>query len=464
MPNVVVSGRLPLDLGVRKASAAAGEIDVAVDFVDLDLRAANFFTEEVLVTGGKVRGRLELRGTYENPLVSGSVGVADGEGVARVLRSSFSQLSGEAEAGGGRVTVRREKPLKFKLDEGRGQVWGYVAFEGIRPVELEVAVDVEDYVIRAISGVQVLGDVRARLAGPVDGLRATADVKLTSGLITVDFGGESPRAAGAGAGGLDYEVRVVASGNLWLRNKDAEIEFEADVTFRKTGTATVYTGELHARRGTYYFLKRDFTVEKADVAFTGTEDLNPVITLRAKRVIRAVTPGNADAVVYVDVTGTLRQPELQLSYAEGGVPVGLSQDEIMKVLALDVTWEDYNALSSSELASKGSSDYVRNYAEAEVARAVRRETGVDVFRFDANVFARGETNPYAEFTVGQHLTHDLFVSYTGKYREEISGARELEHAAEVDYELRRDLYVVGSTHEDEGSQRYGLGLRFIHKY
>jgi autotransporter translocation and assembly factor TamB len=464
LPNLVVSGRLPLDLRGREASVGAGAIDVGADFVDLDLRAANFFTDEVLITGGKVRGRLELRGTYENPLVSGRVAIAEGEGVARALRSNFSQLTGDVETSGERITVGPEKPLTFKLDEGRGEVWGYVAFEGIRPVELELTVNVEDYVIRAISGVQALGNVRAHVAGPVGGLRANADVKLTSGLITIDFGGESPRGAGAGAAGLDYEVRVVAPGNLWLRNKDAEIEFEADVTFRKAGTATVYTGQLRARRGTYYFLKRDFTVEEADISFTGTEELNPVIKLRAKRVIRAVKPENADAVVYVDVTGTLRKPELQLSYEEGGLSVGLTQDEIMKVLALDVTWNDYNALSTSELASKGSSDYVRNYAEAEVARAVRRETGVDVFRFDANVFAPGETNPYAEFTVGQHLTHDLFVSYTGKYREEISGARELEHSAEVDYELRRNLYVVGSTYEEEGSQRYGLGLRFIHKY
>jgi hypothetical protein len=131
---------------------------------------------------------------------------------------------------------------------------------------------------------------------------------------------------------------------------------------------------------------------------------------------------------------------------------------------LDVTWDDYNDLSSSELASKGSSDYVRHYAEAEVARAVRRETGVDVFEFDANVFRGEEQNPYAEFTIGQHLTHDLYVSYTGRYREDVLGGTELEHAAEVDYEVKRDLYLVGSTFDDEGSQRYGLGLRFIHKY
>ncbi len=464
LPNVVITGKLPLALVEAGESAPPGELELTVDFIDLDLRALNPLTDEVLITGGEVRGRLELGGTYRDPVFGGRVEILDGAGVARSLRSSFSNLSGVVEARGNSVVVTAEDAVTFGLDEGSGRAWGSISFEGLRPVELDLSVSLEDYVIRAVRGVQAQGDVEAHVSGPVDQLRAQADVELSSGLITLDFGGESA-AGGPTAGGLDYEVRVLAPGNLWLRNNDAEIELEADVTFRKTGAATFYSGELHSRRGYYYFLKRDFAVEEADIILTGTEELNPVIKLRAKRVIRAVRPGNADAVVYVDVTGTLQEPEITLSYElTTGQQVGLAQDEIMKVLALDVTWEDYNDLSSSELASKGSSDYVRHYAEAEVARAVRREVGVDVFEFDANVFRGEQENPYAEFTVGQHLTHDLFVSYTGRYSEDVSGGRELEHAAEVDYELRRDFYLVGSTFEDEGSQRYGLGLRFIHKY
>ncbi len=464
LPNVVVTGRLPLSLSGADDAPPPGEFELKVDFIDLDLRTLNPFTDEVLITRGEVRGRLELGGTYREPVFQGRVEIMEGEGVARPLRSSFSNLSGVVEARGNSVVVTPDAPVTFGLDEGGGSAWGSVSFEGLRPVELDLTVSLEDYVIRAVRGVQARGDVEANISGPIDRLRAQADVTLSSGLITINFGGESA-GGGSTAEGLDYEVHVFAPGNLWLRNNDAEIELEADVTFRKTGAGTVYTGELHSRRGYYYFLKRDFAVEQADILLTGTEELNPVIKLRAKRVIRAVRQENADAVVYVDVTGTLQEPEITLSYElTTGQTVGLAQDEIMKVLALDVTWEDYNDLSSGELASKGSSDYVRNYAEAEVARAVRREVGVDVFEFDADVFRGEQENPYAEFTVGQHLTHDLFVSYTGRYREDVSGGRELAHAAEVDYELQRNFYVVGSTFEDEGSQRYGLGLRFIHKY
>ncbi|UCH78159.1 MAG: translocation/assembly module TamB domain-containing protein [Candidatus Coatesbacteria bacterium] len=467
LPNVMVTGRLPLALRPG-APEPTGEIDLAAEFVDLDLRALNLLTEEVLITGGVVRGRLELTGSYQDPVWAGRLAILDGEGVVRVLRSSFARLTGTVETARERVTVSPEAPLTFRLDEGGGQAWGSLAFEGFRPRELSLNVAVEDYVIRAFRGVQALGDIRANISGPLDRLEAVAEVELTSGLITTDFGEAAIGGGSASPSGLAYEVHVTAPGNLWLRNRDAEIELEADVTARRTGAVTVYTGELHARRGHYYFLQRDFQVLRADISFTGTQELNPVVALRAKRVIRALRAGNSDAVVYIDVTGTLREPVVALSYETiTGETVGLSREEITRVVALDLTWDDYNALSAGELATKGSSDYVRRYAEAEVARAVRRETGVDVFEFDANVFTGTEENPYAEVTVGQHLTPDLFVSYTGRYREVGPEAGELVHAAEVDYELRRNLFVVGSTYEDNeelGTQRYGLGLRFIHKY
>ncbi|MGD8719306.1 MAG: translocation/assembly module TamB domain-containing protein [Candidatus Zixiibacteriota bacterium] len=465
LPNLVITGRLPFSPDPEDEANPLAEMDVTAEFIDLDLRAVNPVTDEVLITDGKVRGKLTLGGTYDEPDLTGRIMVIDGAGTIRSLRSSFSELTGAVEARADRVVAMPDAPLTFSMDEGRGRVWGGVAFDRFTPTELDLTIDLEDYVIRAISGVQAKGDIRANIAGPIDNLQAVAEVNLTGGLITMELGEESPGGGESAAGGLDYEIRVLAPGNLWLRNKDAEIELEADVTIRRIGGRTSYTGTLEARRGYYYFLQRDFAVEQAEVVFTGTEELDPVINLRARRDIRASRAGNSDAVVYIDVTGTLREPELNLTYeVVSGPPVGLTQEEITRVLALDVTWDDLEDLSSGELASKGSSDYVRHYAEAEVARIFRRGTGVDVFEFDANVFSGAEENPYAEVTVGQHLTPDIFVSYTGRYREYAGGSHELEHAAEVDYEFQKDLYLVGSTYDDDNEQRYGLGIRFIHKY
>jgi len=471
LPNLLVRGRLTLPPRSGDPTAAPGTLDLSADLIDLDLRLINLFTDEVLVTGGKARGSFRINGAYDNPLFQGRLTFVNGEGVSRALRSSFALLSGDVEARGSEVVITAENPVTFDLDDGKGTLWGRVAFAGPKISDLDISVGITNYVIRAISGVQASGDLKAHVTGTPDHLTAAADVVLTGGLITFEFGEAGTTSPGKPSP-LDYDIRITAPGNVWLRNRSVNIELEADVTVRRVGGRTVYTGELHSRRGYYYFLQRDFVVEQADIVLTGTEELDPVINIVATRRIKAMNPGEGspDADIKIAVTGTLRKPEITLSYSVvGGTTSGAvpsSQDEIMMLLALDLTMEDYYNLTAAGIASKESSDILRSYAEAELARAVRAGTGLDVFQVKSNYLLTGaEEQPYAEFTVGQHLTPGLYVSYSGKYSEEPPpGARPYTNAAEIDYELKRDFYLVGSTFDDEGTQKYGLGLRFLKKY
>jgi autotransporter translocation and assembly factor TamB len=462
LPNLLVRGRVPVK------AAAPGEtpegLVLYADLVDLDLRLINAFTDEVLITGGEARGEIRIGGSADRPEIEGRLTLMNGEGVSRALRSSFARFSGDVVAHGNELAVAADNPLTFRLDEGGGTLWGRAVLQGTTISELDISVDVTGYVIRALSGVQAMGNLKANLAGSPEHLRVTASVDLTSGLITTDFGETGGATPSAGGTALDYEVHIVAPGNLWLRNKSANIELEADVTARRVNGVTTYTGLLQARRGYYYFLQRDFTVARADISFTGTEQLDPILDLEATRTIHGMKADSYPAVITIHVTGTLREPVIELSYESGGAPVGLTQDEILILLALDITKEDYDELSSDVIASKESVDYLRRYAEAEVARAVRAGTGLEVFQMDSNLLSGAQEQPFAEVTVGQHLTAGLYVSYTGRYEENTPGTSSLTHAAEVDYELRRDFYLVGSTYEDAGSQHYGLGVRFMKKY
>lgn len=469
LPNVMVQGKFPVPAFFKDKPMPP--VDARGDFVDLDLRLVNLFTDDILVTAGKIRGSVTVVGNYDKPALFGMVAVVDGGGFVRALNSTVRNLYGAVEAAGNVLTVDAENPLSFQLDEGRGRAWGSVSLEMFKISALNISTEINGYVVRALGNVQARGDIALRLTGKADHLFADAEMKVTGGLITIPFGGGEPTPAVAAASQLDYEVRINAPGNLWLRNEAADIELEADVTARRISGNTFYTGELKAKRGYYYFLQRDFEVERAEITLTGTTALNPVLNIRGRRLIRALDPALADATVYIDVTGTLREPAITLSY-ETTPPASLSQDEILMVLALDVTWADINqGMSAGALATKESADYVQRYAAAEVARAVRRGTGLEVFRFESNLLSRElELTPepeegYAEVTVGQHLTPELFVSYTGKYKEDAwAQTSAVTHAAEVDYALTRDLYVVGSTADDDGVQRYGFGLRFVKKY
>jgi autotransporter translocation and assembly factor TamB len=461
--NANVSGTAEVAFA-EEAGLVLGALALRGEFDGLDLRVLNPLLSEVLIVGGTLSGKVDVGGTASSPVLAGRLEVAGGAGTVRPLRSTLSELGGVIDLDDNVAVVSSEAPLTFELDSGRGFVWGSIEFEGGQPAAVDASLTLEGYTLRAVTGVRILTDVTASLSGPAKHPHADVDVYVRRGVVATDFGGAvySPESE---QGPLDFRVHVDAPGNLWLRNKMAEIELEADLTVRKTGPATTITGELTAKRGSVFFLARDFVIEQGDIYFTGTQSFDPVLKLKAKRLIRATRPGNADAEIIIDVTGTFTEPEFWFSYrSRGGGAAGLSQNQITQLLVLDVTYEDFQDMSGGSLASKGSSDYVRRLAQAEVSRTVRKKTGLDVFEYDASGIGADRGARYRRATLGKYVGSDVFLSYTAEYSEDVTGAGGQEHSAEINYRLYEDFYLVGSTFEEEEHQQYGLGLRFFFKY
>jgi hypothetical protein len=160
----------------------------------------------------------------------------------------------------------------------------------------------------------------------------------------------------------------------------------------------------------------------------------------------------------------MREPELVLSSTEYA---GLTQDQLMLMLALNVTWDDYQDMggSTGALASKETREYFEKYAFNEVSRLLQRETQIDVFKIETTGLTGTETDTGVETTVGKYVTSDLYLSYTGRYSESGEyGTKEYAQAVGVEYRLRPGIYLFGETEREEEEQKYGIGLKFIHKY
>lgn len=461
--NANVSGTAGLTFA-EEAGLVLGALALQGEFDSLDLRLLNPLLSEVLIVGGTLSGKVDVGGSASSPVLAGRLELAGGAGTIRLLRSTFSELGGVIDLDDNVAVISSEAPLSFELDSGRGLFWGNVEFKNGQPAAVDASLTLGGYTIRAVTGVRILTDVTASLSGPVNHPHADVDVYVRRGVVAADFGGAvySPQSEESP---VDFRVHVDAPGNLWLRNKMAEIELEADLTVRKTGSATTITGELNAKRGSVYFLARDFVIERGDIYFTGTQSFDPVLRLKATRLIRATRPGNADAEISIDVTGTFTEPEFWVSYrSRGGGAAGLSQSQIMELLVLDVTYEDFEDMSGGSLASKGSRDYVRRLAQAEVSRTVRKGTGLDVFEYETSAIGAESGTRYRRTTLGKYLGSDVYASYTAEYSEDVTGAGEQERSAEINYRLYEDFYLVGSTFEEEDHQQYGLGLRFFYEY
>jgi hypothetical protein len=462
-PNLIASGTIPIDLKTLKGEGEpfGGEVELEVTVTDLGLGLANLFTDEILVTDGIADGRASVSGTFEKPSVRAEFMVANGAGFVRELRNNMAGLEGSVTWDEtGLKLGSEEEPITCVLDDGPTTVYGQVYMNGLNVESLDINVGLKDYVVKALGGIRAKGDIDVKVLGPVSEPLIVADVYVKNALIAIPFGSEGGETYGGGEA-VDFTATIKAANGVWLRNSSADIEFSVDMVVRRENGKMLYMGELEAVRGEYYFLQRDFKIEHAYVNFTGTEELDPRLDILGSIVIRGV---ESDATVYIEISGTMQEPELVLSSTE--YP-GLTQDQLMLMLALNITWDDYQEMGggAGALASKETREYFEKYAFNEVSRLLQRETQIDVFKIETTGLTGTETETGVETTVGKYVTSDLYLSYTGRYSEsEEYGTKEYAQAVGVEYRLRPGIYVFGETEREEEEQKYGIGLKFIHKY
>jgi autotransporter translocation and assembly factor TamB len=464
-PNLTVHGTVPVDLKTLEENGNPfnGEIDLEIALKDLGLSLANLFTDEVLVTDGAASGNVTIEGAFEKPRVQGEFVVSDGAGFVRTLRNNLTALEGKIIWDDAGIKLGSdEEPVACTVDEGPATVYGRVYMNGLTPESFDIHADLKDYLVKALGGIHAKGDISVDVSGPVSKPFVTADVDVHSALIAMPFGGESGgETYGAGEEAVDFTAAIKADRGVWLRNNSADIEFSVDMIVRRENGKMLYMGELEAVRGEYYFLQRDFKIEHANINFTGAEELDPRLDILGSIIIRGE---ESDATVYIEIKGTMREPELVLRSPE--YP-GLMQDQLMLMLALNITWDDYQEMGggAGALASKETREYFEKYAFNEVSRLLQRETQIDVFKIETTGLTGTEAETGVETTVGKYVTSDLYLSYTGKYSESGEyGTKEYTQAVGVEYRLHPGIYVFGETEREEEEQKYGIGLKFIHKY
>ncbi|UCE26394.1 MAG: translocation/assembly module TamB domain-containing protein [Candidatus Coatesbacteria bacterium] len=463
--NLVATGTIPFDLSVRDGgSPFGGEIELEFVLNDLGLALANLFTDEILVTGGTTDGRASIDGTFEKPNIHAEFTLTDGAGFVRTLRNNLSGLEGDViwDETGLRFGSVAE-PLNCALDEGSAVAYGRIYMNGMKAESIEVHAELDNYVIKALGGIQAKGDISVDVTGPASKPLIIAEVDVDNALIAIPFGGPSGgETYGAGEEAVDFVATITADRGVWLRNSSADIEFSVDMVVKRENGRTVYVGELEAVRGKYYFLQRRFEIEHAYVKFVGAEKMNPRLDILGSIIIRGERDETPDATVYIEIKGTLEEPELALRSPE--YP-GLTQDELMLMLALNVTWDDYQKMGGSDIASKETREYLEKYASNEVSRLLQRETGIDVFKIETTGLTGTGTETGVEATVGKYVTSDLYLTYTGRYSEsEQYGTKEYAQAVGVEYRLHPGIYLYGETEQEEEERKYGIGLKFIHKY
>jgi translocation and assembly module TamB len=268
---------------------------------------------------------------------------------------------------------------------------------------------------------------------------------------------------------VELDVKLVIPDNLVLRGNDLRpggptraaigdmnITVGGDLQVRKSaGGPVTFAGVVQTVRGTYNFQNRRFDlVRGGTLRFTGEPTINPILNVAATRLI-----SDTGVEARVDVTGTVRVPELRLSSTP---PL-----EESDVLALILFNRPVNELGTGERASLAATagGIATGFIAAPLGESIGRALDVDLFEITTTT----ETGDLgAGITVGQQVGDRAFF----KLRQQFGEYNVSEFL--IEYQLADFLRVRGSAApETVGSanrvslrrvERAGIDLIFVFSY
>jgi len=454
--KIFANGTIPFNLAqtVKEGYVPDAGMDVKMEISDLNLDFINQLTCEVYISRGKLTGSLNLIGNPLQPQLVGDLEVKDTDIAIGRIGSEIRNLNVHLFVSNNLISADPQNPLQADLDEGTLTAWGTVYFPiPVATPTFDVSIVAENIVLRGIPQVTGIITAQGKLTGiPGKDLQASGEVTVHEGLVTVEFF-TSRSGYASSLASMDIDLDIFAQNNVWLRNSNADIELKCDMTISRQDGRYEISGELTALRGFFYFFKRDFNVDRGSILFQGTNEVNPLLDITGSIDIRSNQDGRLHPV-YIYVTGELKKPEIRLfspDYPQ------LTQQDLLTILALNMTWDEFEQLQSSDIATSQSTEYIMRYVEDEISHYMQKGIGLDTVRIHSNLIS-GEEADSLVVTVGKYITHKLYVSFT----RDIYTAEG--QALQAEYYLTEDISLIGETHEKDGEYIYSLSVKYRYRY
>lgn len=371
---------------------------------------------------GRIRARLDVSGSAQNPELRGDV-VVEGAGftlahLAEIYRDA--NMIGVFEGETLRITDMRAR--SGEKGEVRGS--GYVVFDGLKVSDYRFALGAERLEIYSVPQVTAkLGgqiDVRARslqgngaLVPDVRGTLHVAEANITQEFASGD-GEPSELLESTDQPEWLMDVTLDAPGRVRVQNSNADAELSGQVQLVRNRSGFDVQGQAQVKRGYYTVYLERFDITGGYLDFSRRSGWEPQLDIRAQR-------GRLGDRIYVNLTGTPSEPNLVFT---GDAP-GTADD-----------YQDRLIGGDRDLASDAAS-----VASAVATQALADLSFIDSFSIDPEspgiASASGDVHSYVMSTAFE--VHDgVFVTY----RQGISETDRRSVAIELD--LLRNLLLQSS--------------------
>jgi hypothetical protein len=423
---ITASGYLPAALFSSNApDADTARIDFAVDSSPMDLGVVQGFTSAVADVTGSFQAHLKIAGTAADPQPSGVVTLDKGALTVGATGVRYTNIDGQIDIQPDRVHIaaitlldNHFNPLSLSGDLGIGRrrleaFQLYVTADDFKVVDNEIGN------VRIGSALEIGGTLAAPHVGGYLG--------VTTGNINLDrivaLAGPSPYAteaikyqtaidetaepAAAGPiGALSADVHLTVPNALVVRASSLQapgapislgalnVTLGGDIRAQKErGGRLRLVGTVNTIRGTYDFQGRRFEILRdGTVQFVGEEELNPLLDLRTRRLIRGVE-------ALVNVRGALKQPEIVLASTPP-----LEQADILSLIVFNQPMNQLGAGEQISLAQRAQG-LATGAIAGQIAGSIGQALNLDTFEIQV----APETGADAQIILGQQVGQNLYV-------------------------------------------------------
>jgi autotransporter translocation and assembly factor TamB len=346
---------------------AAEPLNLQIQALDVDLAMLKSFSPNVTYSAGTLRLDVQLTGTLRQPQAQGSLVLRDGALQLVATGERYNDMQVRLLLTSNRVNIEQ---LQVGSRNGPLRLTGQLAYTGLELEWVDLAVQAQQFTAMHTPAIEAIVSVDAKVHGSLQEMTATGSVTVPRARVALDklpgstahtvqpweltvqgVYGPGPQASAPTAGGgpapvaaplpfLRADLQVDLPQNVWIQGPGTAVELRGMLRTTKDYNAPfIVSGEIETVRGFVSYYGKKFVLEKGQVTFTGSPEINPLLDVTATKKV-------SDYAVAIQVTGKAEQPKITLS----STPELLQED----VLSLLVIGKTTDRLTSSERTSLSS--------------------------------------------------------------------------------------------------------------
>jgi len=441
-------------IDLKQQSSAQMPCDLNITFADPGPWVFFFLKNILEFQEGRIYGQGKLTGSLEKPVLSGGVKISDGKLFIVSTKTMCDNVNAEISFERQKIIL---KSLTGKTGTGRINGQGFTQLIKFSQVDtLSYKIDFQNAPLRpqkevfAIATGYINIDYKPKnKIVPSVPLSLSGDIQIKEALLTSEFESSSSLNSTTNQS-LNCNLKIAGERDIWLRNRNCDIELRADLNIFSSDKTMIYSGQLEAMQGNFYYLDHSLKLTKGLLVFDNTSELDPDLDISAELATRPieVRPGQSERVkIILNLTGRLKEPHFVFS----SDPSYLSENDIISYLTFNVTWQEMSAPELRQRFTTALSGKLLGYFERELNKRLRNLIYLDYLWIESGLISGNN----AKVTVGKYIGNKLYVTY--EYN--ISG--NAYDIFRLEYNITKSHGIIG---ERDNESRYNLKYQYKIRY